>query len=279
MTLSVYARITYGPLASLVSRGVGLDPAEGPHRWCDGTRWGRGYPKLIRIAWGCVSFILFRPVPPMHQVEGVAVDSLSRDSIYSIRWVGCVPEPVSPTGAADAPHGEGVAVDSLFAIVYTVYVLCVLCLCLCRRPVPPMHQVERVGLDPPYAIVYTVCGVCAVSEPVLPTGGRNESVRCSCCSIHYIPWLPSTNRRPPPRPVIMLPVLETRLSGCVRQRAKPLDGMRWPTVSEIAAAPILNRTAAMVSECVASMSAPTKQIRPTIPLVVRVMLPVRPPKL
>ena len=72
-----------------------------------------------------MSFILFRPVPPMHQVEGVGLGSLSRDSIYSIRWVGCVPEPVSPTGAADAPHGEGVGLDPLSAIVHTVCGVCV----------------------------------------------------------------------------------------------------------------------------------------------------------
>ena len=70
-----------------------------------------------------MSFILFRPVPPMHQVEGVAVDPLS-------------------------------------AIVYTVYALCVLCLSLCRRPVPPMHQVEGVAVDPLFAIVYTVYVLC-----------------------------------------------------------------------------------------------------------------------
>ena len=51
-----------------------------------------------------MSFILFRPVPPMHQVEGVAVDSLSRDSIYSICAVCVVPVPVSPTGGLD--HAE-----------------------------------------------------------------------------------------------------------------------------------------------------------------------------
>ena len=110
-----------------------------PHRWCDGTRWGRGYPKLIRIAWGCVSFILIRPVPPMYQVEGVAVDPLPRDSIYCMWWVGCVPEPVSPTGAADVPGGGGRPRFPLRNSIYSICAVCVLSV-RCRRPVVGMSR-------------------------------------------------------------------------------------------------------------------------------------------
>ena len=41
-----------------------------------------------------------------------------------------------------------------------------------------MHQVEGVGLGSlSRDSIYGICGVCVVSEPVTPTGGRNESVR------------------------------------------------------------------------------------------------------
>ena len=75
-----------------------------------------------------MSFILFRPVASILPVHHMGRESAS---------IPCL------------------------AIVYTVYAVCALCLSLCRRPVPPMHQVEGVAVDPLSAIVNTVCGVCA----------------------------------------------------------------------------------------------------------------------